>query len=395
MSVRRALLTLFALVAVPACDKDLKSGPQALVKPSDLEPRAMDPKSTTPMPKEAPATTDYTASKPGKSDPECLGPLDYAPEEKLTIGGKPATLNGYKLTLGATPGPVTLGILASFNEATPANLKALDTYFAAFKAKGAQAILVAGDNGDSVEAITGSLKAYARSGLPVFVLIGNREPKAAYIDAFAAAQKEAPNLVNLNRVREVDFGGLTVLSLPGYHDPKYLLATQDGQQGCQYHTEDLAALQKVAAASKVPVLLVAHGIPHQDGPKGLDRTNAPSVNCGDPNLTRLLVDGHIPFGVFANIIEAGGQAVNLKGDQVVPQGTAVDSFYLNPGSADVTPWAMNDGTSAKGLAAIFELKDGKASYTVVKAEAAAPAAKTPAPAAPAPIAAKPAPAPKK
>lgn len=366
MSTHRAVLVLAALAAVVGCDKT------PLVQTKDLEPHAQDTKSTTPAPATAPPTTDYASAQAGQSDPECLGAFEYTAEQKLTLGGKPATLNGYKLTLGTTPTPVVLGVVASLNDPSPLNLKVWETDLATFKQKGVQAILVDGDSGDTAPAIEGTLKAFAKSGLPILVLIGNREPKGAYLDALAAVRKEAPNVISLNQVREVDFGALTLLSLPGYHDPKYLIA---GRDGCQYHLEDLAALKKVAATIKTPILLAAHGMPHQEGTKGIDRTNAPSVNAGDPALTQLLADAHIAFGVFSNIIEAGGQAVNLKGDQVIPQGTPVDSLYLNPGAADSTPWAMNDGSSAKGLAAIFEFKDGKGSYTILRSAPIGPAQK--------------------
>jgi hypothetical protein len=372
----RSILSILALVVTAAaCDKT------PLVQPSDLEPRTDKPVAAAPAPTAAPAAAskDYTSSQPGKSDPECVGSLDYAAEEKISLGGKPAILNGYKLSIGAAgaaPGTVTLGVVASLNDATPENLKAFEGYAATFKSKGAQAILIDGDTGDTEASVEASLRAFAKSGLPVLALIGNREPKGAFLDAIAAVRKDFPNLINLNRVREVDFGGVTLLSLPGYHDPKYLIA---GQDGCQYHSDDLTALKKLAAGLKGPVLLAAHGVPHQEGALAIDRTTAPAVNAGDPNLTQLLGDAHIGFGVFANIIEAGGKAVNLKGDQIIPAGSWVDSFYLNPGTADVTPWAMNDGSSAKGQAALLQFKDGKGSYVMIKGGPANPAAPAAAP----------------
>jgi hypothetical protein len=376
MSIRRALSLLALFGSVVACDKT------PLVQPQDLQPRMEKPAAPTPPP----APKDYAESQPGKSDPSCVGPLEYTAEEKLTLNGKPATLNGYKLTLGTTPGPVILGVAASLNDGSPENAKAFEAYSAIFKSKGAQAILIDGDTGDTQPSIEASLKAFAKSGLPVLVLIGNREPRGAFTDAVAAVHKEFPNLINLNKVREVDFGGLTILSLPGYHDPKYLIA---GGDGCQYHSDDLAALKKLAATLKGPILLAAHGVPHQEGALALDRTAAPAVNAGDPNLSQLLADAHIGFGVFANIIEAGGKATNLKGDQIVPAGTMVDSFYLNPGAADVTPWAMNDGSSTKGQVAVLQFRDGKGSYLMIKGSGPLPSA-IPAPApAPGP-AAKPA-----
>lgn len=375
MPTRHALVPLIAALAAAACQKT------PLVQPADLEPRgeAVSADSAAPRAPAAAPNSDFATAQPGKSDPECEGPFQYAAEEKLTLNGKPATLNGYRLTLGTAPagGPLAIGVVASLNDPSPANVRAFEGYIAAFKAKGAQAILIDGDSGDAEPAIEASLKTFAKSGLPVLALIGNREPKGAFLDAVAAVHKEFPNLINLNTVREVDFGGITLLSLPGYHDPKFLIA---GQDGCVYHSEDLAALKKVAADLKTPILLVAHGQPHQEGSRALDRTAAPSVNAGDPALARLLVDAHIAFGVFANIIEAGGHAVSRNGDQAIPAGTFVDALYLNPGAGDTTPWAMNDGTSAKGLAAILEFKDGKGSYTVIKANPA-PAAQGPAPSA--------------
>ena len=171
MSIRRALSLFAVFGTVVACDKT------PLVQPQDLQPRMEKPAApAAPTPPAAPK--DYAESQPGKSDPDCVGPLEYTAEEKLTLNGKPATLNGYKLTLGTGPasGPIVLGVAASLNDGSPENAKAFEAYSSIFKARGAQAILVDGDTGDNQAAIEASLKAFAKSGLPVLVLIGNREP---------------------------------------------------------------------------------------------------------------------------------------------------------------------------------------------------------------------------
>jgi len=68
-----------------------------------------------------------------------------------------------------------------------------------------------------------------------------------------------------------------------------------------------------------------------------------------------------------------------------------ESFYLNPGAADVTPWAMNDGSSARGQVALLQFRDGKGSYLMIKGSGPLPSALPVPAAAPAP-GAKPAPA---
>ena len=103
---------------------------------------------------------------------------------------------------------MTLGVVASLNDASPANLKAWEGFIQSFKQQGVQAILIDGDSGDNEAAIETALRTFAKSGLPVLALIGNREPKGAFLDAMTKVQKESKNLINLNHIREVDFGGL-------------------------------------------------------------------------------------------------------------------------------------------------------------------------------------------
>ncbi len=305
MPRQSALATLAALSLsfASACEKP--APPPAPVKP---------PVAAAPAAPSA-AAQAFTPSLPGKSDPECVGALDFAPPETIKVGSHTWTLNGYRLSLDVAAGAqVNLGVLANLDEASPENLKALDAYLAFFKEKGVQAIVVDGDSGDNTEAIQGALTPLAKSGLPVLVQIGNREPKGAFLDAVEALHKQYPNVFNASRVREADVGDVKVLTLPGYHDQRYLLA---GADGCLYHTDDLKALKALASKLAGPVVLLSHGPPHAEGARALDRVQNPPGNVGDPNLTQFLADAHIPFGIFANIIEAGGTATNLHGDKTI------------------------------------------------------------------------------
>ncbi len=342
-------------------------------------PPAPPPAPAPPAAKPA-APPDVTASIAGTSDPECVGPLTSAPPQTLSAGGRSWTIAGYKLVLDVPAGaPVTVGVVANADEASPENLAALGAYEAFFKANGAQVIVVDGDSGDTAAAIQGVLGSLAKGGVPVLAQIGNREPKGAFLAGVAAAAKEFPNVFNASRIREVDVGDVKLLTLPGYHDPRYLLA---GKDGCLYHRDDVQALATLAKGLTGSLVLVSHGPPKGEGPAALDRVESPAANVGDPNLTTLLASAHIRFGIFANIIEAGGKATDLHGDKTIPPGTWASELYLNPGAGDTVSWAMNDGSHAKGMAAVLSFKGGQASHQILRLGGAAPAA------APAPTAAK-------
>jgi hypothetical protein len=348
------LFVTAALSLSVACEKPAPPPPAA--------PKAVAPPVAPPPPAAAPA---FLPSISGATDPDCVGPLDPSIPTKLTLGGKPAMLNGYRLTLTVDPEkPVVLGVLANLDEPSPENLKAIADYLGFFKSRGAVAILVNGDSGDTAEAIQGVLKPLAKSGLPVLVNIGNREKKANFLEALTAVRKEFPNVFSLTKVRQVDFGGNAVLlSLPGYHDPRYLIA---GKDGCLYHTEDLAKLKELASGIKLPLVLVAHVPPLGAGPGAIDRVQSPPGNVGDPNLNQFLRDAHVPFGIFANIIEAGGMATTLNGERKIAPDTFETELYLNTGAADTTPWSMNDGTKARGMAEVMIFQNTKAAYTVLR-----------------------------
>jgi hypothetical protein len=63
----------------------------------------------------------------------------------------------------------------------------------------------------------------------------------------------------------------------------------------------------------------------------------------------------IRVGLFSHILEAGGRAtadVDGTAPLKLPLKAPVARLYLNVGSASSFGWGMNDGTTARGLAAI-------------------------------------------
>ena len=98
----------------------------------------------------------------------------------------------------------------------------------------------------------------------------------------------------------VEFPELTLVSLPGYHDPNYITC----KTGCQYLKSTVAEVVRVAKESKVPVTLVAHGPPHGNGNPA--HFAGAGGNVGDEAITRAIREGNIAFGLFSNIMKPEG-----------------------------------------------------------------------------------------
>jgi len=315
-----------------------------------------------------------TPSRNGDSDRSCVGAIDTAVPKQITVAGKKAELNGYKLTFleKDADDQAVFGVLSSINEDTGTNLFNLKRYVEWFKANKAEAIIVDGDTGDSESSIEHSLTVLAESGLPVFVLIGNHECKGDYNDAVLAVQKKFDNVIDLGKVRYVDFDDADLVSIPGYHDPQFVHCPNSP---CIYTKGDVEDLKKVALAANDPVVLVAHGPPHGQTPNAIDAIEG-GKNIGDPNLNALVSEAKIPFGVFGNVKEAGGRATDLTGENVIKENTPAPALYVGVGPADSVPWSMNDNTTSEGMAALLTVKGKQASYQTYRAKKLTEAEKT-------------------
>ncbi len=292
------------------------------------------------------------------ADTECAAPLATGPSKAITVGGRAATLEGARLVFSEADadGKLVLGVLGPINEDSGENMLALKKYLAFFAAEKADAIVVTGDVGESPAAIARVLSVLGATALPVLVTIGNGECRADFTEGLAAATKAlaSTTLVNLTQVREVVFPELTLLSLPGYHDPAYIKC----KTGCQYLKSTLDEVVREAKRTSGPVVLISHGPPHGTGALALDYAGG---NVGDAAITKALEEGHIAFGFFSNIKEAGGRAVKEPaGTTLIKEGEASSTLFLNPGPADSTVgWDMNDGTRTIGNAAVFTLQAGQ------------------------------------
>lgn len=307
------------------------------------------------------AKSDQAAQAAKSSDPECISAWNPAGEvQKIAVGGRTFERTGTKLveTSKTEADQVVLGVLANTKEDTEENLANIDQILKFFAAEGAEAIVLAGDVGETKDQMVKVLQPIAARGLPTFVVIGNREKKSDFNAALAEVSAQHPGVVNMSVVRLAVLDDVALVSVPGYYDRAYI----HEEDGCQYTAADLEASRPiVAAAAGKPVVLVSHGPPKQEGAEALDRT-LEQGNVGDPALAKFIRDTQVKFGIFANIQEAGGRATDLSGARLVSPGKLSPELFLNPGAADSVSWKMNDGTRSAGMAAVMIVKGGQASF---------------------------------
>jgi Icc-related predicted phosphoesterase len=317
-----------------------------------------------PAPPPAPAPTPV--AKPASS-PLCVGKPSDGPEEKIEIAGKMFTKRGSTLTqdVADADDEFIIGQVSDIKDHTPENAANLQVAFEWMKAEKADAIALTGDLGETAASVQKVVEDAAATGLPVLVIVGNRECASHFDEGVKAAQGKFKNIINLNQTRVVNFDDLSLVSMPGYFNKSYIHCAD----GCEYTVDDVRALPEIAKAATQPVkLLVSHGPPLQAGPQAIDRIHE-GANVGDPNLTEVLKGGTFQFGMFGNIQEAGGYATNLAGDARVAAETFVDTFFFNPGPIDSVRWVMLDGSESVGMAGLVHVKGKQARYKVKRMKA--------------------------
>jgi Icc-related predicted phosphoesterase len=272
---------------------------------------------------------------------------------------------------GRWSGPLAIGVLGAIKDASDATRQNLVKAKAAFDKARVDVIVANGDVAETAEihdvaAMLGELFGDER---PFFVHSGNSEWTGGFTEAFADVEKAHPAFFNLNLIRDVDLGGVHLLSLPGWSVKQFV---KEG--GCRYGNDDVAALGERAAAIAEKgelVVLTAHGPPRGPDAKSLDRTHD-FGNVGDEALAALLQTGTIRFGIFGHILEAGGRATadaTTHRPLPLPMKKTSPSLFVNVGSASSVGIQMLDKRTSRGLAAIVVVDDigtgGRAKVTFV------------------------------
>jgi Icc-related predicted phosphoesterase len=342
------------------------------------------------------------------SEDDCVGPLTKSGKPReIAFADHRFQLDGYLLSqLNKDPDDeIVVGIISDTKENTEDNQKNIERILEFFEREKAQVIIHLGDIASttplpeeidvpekdeqgkalteedqarfrrrviararvdsmkkSYEDIVDLVSRLAEKELPLLVIGGNRECKSTFNTALDTVSEDFRNVFNMNRIRRAELDDLTVISMPGYHDPEYVHCPWDK---CLYFESDTLGLIDLARESKAPVLVISHGPPRQQDRNGIDAVSE-GANVGNPALADAIRKAGIPFGAFGNIQEAGGKATNLEGTSILPQDTFLTSLYLNPGPADSVAWSMNDGTESRGMAAVIHFVGNKAKYKVFR-----------------------------
>lgn len=355
---------MFALSLATGCEGSYKDKNEKKVKKAEIDKKAAMEKA-----KKEKAEKEKAAkiAKVATGDVVCWGGEDPKAAKVLfeAAGGKFEITNGWRLAaLGAGPkAELSVGMISDIKNNIQLNKKNLDLFFGEFKKAKVGFVLLTGDTSETYADLKALFDYVAGKGLPVGVIMGNREKKEDFDKAAGETSGKFKNFVNMNRVRVADLGALTIITLAGYHDPDYI----HNPPGCLYGPKQIEEVGKLAAAAKSPVLLAAHGPARGSGKTAIDFAHE-AGNVGDPQLSKLITDKKIAFAVFGNIHEAGGKANGPDFKTVLEQGKPYERLYLNAGPADSDPWNMNDGSISKGMAAILNVKDGKASYKIIRAK---------------------------
>src|SRR5260370_33770279 len=259
-----------------------------------------------PPPAPAPLPAPQPQAAPQRSAADCEAPLD-AP--------------GSREKLRERKGEVRIGVLAGLKEADEDNLVWLRRLVAELKRRSADVIVAAGAVGATADEQETLLGALVESGLPVVAAAGNREVRGELDAAENELRKKGARIVALSHTRIVDLGDATLVGLPGAFERRQLHA--DG--ACIYVQKDIEAVASALEHVQQPAVLVAAVPPRGTDKKALDASEG--QNLGDARLNVLL--RRAPFGIFGQVWEAGGRAVDRPGKPVRGP-TAAEPPYPKP-----------------------------------------------------------------
>ncbi|HEY4222824.1 MAG TPA: metallophosphoesterase, partial [Myxococcota bacterium] len=157
--MNRIAIALLAALAVAACPKP-----------------AADNKGDKPdVDKPKPALTAPEAPK--GSDPLCVGKQSTTPEEKLEIAGKTYLRKGTTISMQGSDADdeLVVGQISDIKDHNPDNAANLQVLLGWMKSEKVDVITVTGDLGETADSIEKVVRDVAAVGVPVLVVIGNRE----------------------------------------------------------------------------------------------------------------------------------------------------------------------------------------------------------------------------
>jgi hypothetical protein len=274
---------------------------------------------------------------------------------KKTVAGVTWTVEGtVARRAGRWSGPLTIGVLGAVKDAQEATKKNLQKAKAAFTKAKVHVVLFNGDVAETAEIsdVVAMIGSIFGDTWPLLVHSGNSEWTSGFTNAFFELEREHPAVFNLNFIRELDLGGVVLVSLPGWSVKDFV---KPG--GCHYqgrHVDEVRERLEAISDRGDLAILTAHGPPRGPGKTSLDRT-WDFGNVGDESLAALLTEGTVDIGIFGHILEAGGRATSdpvthtpLK----LPMKAPAKRLFVNVGSASSIGIELLTKKTSRGMAAI-------------------------------------------
>ncbi len=227
-------------------------------------------------------------------------------------------------------GRLVIGAIADANGAAAGTVANVRRIGAAFAEAHVDAVVALGDLGASEDEIAAVLEAVAASArAPVLALAGERERENVFHAAVKRVRDKGVDVVDLVDTRLVDTGKIDIVSLPGYPFSK---------KGCHYVAGDLEGAARIVSGRSNARLVVAHTPPKGNGDAAIDWALG-DVNAGDVAMAAIVERLRPAAALFAHVDEAGGRAAGER---------------------------INVGSVERGMAAIVEITDGRATHRVLQ-----------------------------
>lgn len=207
----------------------------------------------------------------------------------------------------------------------------------------------------------------AKTKLPIFVIPGNHETKESYQNAIEKARDSYSNIIDMTKYKVFEKGSLDFIFLPGYQVIESKNRRFIPKEGYYASTEMMCDIGRIAYDLNVKnntVVLVTHGSPFTGAVRG-PGTTYDGRDIGDKVISEIMNNAGIKFSVSGHIHEAGGNGATLNGKSV-GENELSDELHLNAGTLET--WKNIDGNTHEGMAAILTIKEGKASYRMIKIE---------------------------
>ncbi len=289
---------------------------------------------------------------------DCVGEMmSLEAPFSFRTGPTNVTLDGWRGVVerqGDEGRPVRIGVLSAIKDKYPDTLMNLTEFIAWFDRENVDVIVLNGDVAYESDDMSRILEHVGRSPRPIWVLPGNADPVSGFNLALRQLSARYPNLISGSFVRLLQVGGVALVSLPGYYDPRFIA----GGGGCQYYADDVDGLKKIVKRSTGVPVLVSHGPPKGSHPNDIDFA-FDAGNVGDARMNDLMKSASVRFGIFGHILESGGLLANVTGGKLVDAQAWSRRLWVNAGSVSSVAQDLHDGEAHQGMAAIVEIDPQK------------------------------------